>query len=195
MKKVCLFEETLLPSHRFINFCFHWFSGGLDVQGVLPEVLIFNGPVPEDDDDGVWAQERGDRPLPDPLPARVFGRLLPDDHLPSTSEMHPTIPRVLIVTSPFHDAPMEILDNAELRSFVGKVRSIWTYSFAVHDLTFFPSPCAQIIFKGGALAGGPLALHFCILLTYLLSLPPRFFFLQSRGRVIVGRSSKAWAQT
>ncbi|CED82775.1 hypothetical protein [Phaffia rhodozyma] len=123
---------------------------GLDVQGVLPEVLIFNGPVPDDDDDddddnaqafSTWGADKyirsdqartlaGDRPLPDPLPKGVFGRLLPDDHLPSTSEKHPTEPRVLIVTSPFKDAPVEILDSAQLRSFV-----------------------AKLIFKGGALAG------------------------------------------
>ncbi|KAA1474647.1 hypothetical protein DENSPDRAFT_804457 [Dentipellis sp. KUC8613] len=84
------------------------FDVRLEVGRVLPDVLVFDGPVPDGDSDGDddaddgelsvvrWGGGDGDRdgplpappapPLPDPLPPRAFAHIRPDDWLPADSE-------------------------------------------------------------------------------------------------------------
>ncbi|VDB96689.1 unnamed protein product [Peniophora sp. CBMAI 1063] len=86
----------------------------LDVNAVLPDVLVFDGPVPgegeeEDAEDDFgwgfgWGRRKDDDndddndsdvppapPLPDPLPPRAFARIRPDTFLDATSAPgHPT---------------------------------------------------------------------------------------------------------
>ncbi|KZV75718.1 hypothetical protein PENSPDRAFT_661636 [Peniophora sp. CONT] len=83
----------------------------LDVNAVLPDVLVFDGPVPREGEEEVtleswdWAkkhrkghgeeEEEDDDippapPLPDPLPPRAFARIRPDTFLNATS--HPGTP-------------------------------------------------------------------------------------------------------
>ena len=81
-----------------------------DVVAVLPEVLVFDGPAPSDGDE-----------------SRAFGRIHPDDFLPSS-----TTPSAsgLTVRAPLKDVELEVSQGDVLSDFVKK-----------------------IIFKGGAQAG------------------------------------------
>jgi hypothetical protein len=95
----------------------------VDVNAVRPDVLVFNGAAPDDDDAA---------PGGPTYPARAFGRIHPPDYLESTTESHPTIPHFLIVRAPLDNVDLDILPgrDAVLSDFVGKV-----------------------VFRGGALAG------------------------------------------
>ncbi|WWC57957.1 uncharacterized protein I303_100492 [Kwoniella dejecticola CBS 10117] len=104
----------------------------IDVVEVLPDVLVFDGPSPEDDD--------GDQPPSDgygdsaDFPPRAFGHIRPEDYLNSTTSISgdPNFPNRLIVSAPLKDVDLDILPGRDgvLSDFIGKV-----------------------IFKGGALAG------------------------------------------
>jgi hypothetical protein len=114
----------------------------LHVTRVLPDVLIFDGPLstastavtpittssgnPKMPDDDVPPAP----PLPSPLPPHAFARVRPNTWLTAVSE--PTAPRpdwnerghtTLYISAWFADVPLEVLSGREreFRSFVGKV--------------------------------------------------------------------------
>ena len=121
----------------------------LYVSRVLPDVLIYDGPLPtgitstptitpssiltdcdtrnpDDDDDDVPPAP----PLPSPLPPHAFARVRPNTWLTALSE--PTTPRrdwnergntTLSLSAWFVDVPLEVLPGreSEFRSFVSKV--------------------------------------------------------------------------
>lgn len=121
-----VFARVVLP--RGINV-------GLDVSKVLPDVLIFDGPVSGEDDDTEDAALRRivnmfssprERPLPDPLPERAFAHIRPDDWLPSIStpvETEGDEGSTVEVTAKIVDVPLQVLPgrDKEFRNFVGKV--------------------------------------------------------------------------
>ena len=85
----------------------------LDVKGVSPDVLIYDGPAGDDPAD------------PDDPPARAFGRINPDDFLNSTTAPSddPLHPYAIIVSAPMVNVPLQILDGRDgvFRSFASKV--------------------------------------------------------------------------
>ncbi|KAJ7092795.1 hypothetical protein B0H15DRAFT_832541 [Mycena belliarum] len=98
---------------------------GLHIGRVLPDVLVFDGPVP----DGAEYLPEGDPtspPLPDPLPAGAFGHLRPDDWLPALSGPVPSEDdegAAFAVTAKIVDVPLEVLPGRqkEFSNFVSKV--------------------------------------------------------------------------
>ena len=97
----------------------------IDVKDVLPDVLIYDGPV---------SDEGPDEPDPDSPPPRAFGRINPDDFVGSTTENanDPEHPHRMVVRAPLKDVPLQVLQGRDnvLSDFVSKV-----------------------VFKGGASAG------------------------------------------
>lgn len=122
-----IFARVVLPSG---------INPDINVTKVLPDVLIFDGEVP-DDADQVFVRDDepgGDlpppHPLPNPLPERAFAHIRPEDWVPSVSvpvvadEGDGTTVEVLAKVV---DIPLEVLPgrDREFRNFVGKV--------SVHD--------------------------------------------------------------
>ena len=104
---------------------------GLDVYRVLPDVLIFDGEVPE----GALVVPPPATPLPDPLPERAFGHLRPEDWLPSISG--PDVSEdgegaAYAVSAKVVDLPLEVLPGRqkEFNHFVSKVPSFFLLSCA-----------------------------------------------------------------
>lgn len=106
----------------------------LNVTSILPDVLIFDGAVP-DDDEGVTPPPSSEvyvppaPPLPDPLPERAFGHIRPDDWVESTSVRIPSSDgdgTAVEVFAYIEDVPIEVLPgrDREFRNFVGKVRRL-----------------------------------------------------------------------
>ena len=95
----------------------------VDVEGVLPDVLVFDG-YPEDQEDI--------DPDDLPYPARAFGRIRPEQYLPSETARSDTEDGILLVRAPIHNVPVEVLQGRDkiMSDFVSK-----------------------IIFRGGARAG------------------------------------------
>ena len=106
------------------------FNVALNVSRVLPDVLVFDGEVPEEGGNRA-PDSRGippAPPLPDPLPERAFGHIRPDNWVPSSS-----VPvasdagdgSAVEVFAKIVDVPLEVLPgrDREFRNFVGKVRS------------------------------------------------------------------------
>ncbi|KAJ7700385.1 hypothetical protein B0H17DRAFT_1047135 [Mycena rosella] len=100
---------------------------GLHVARVLPDVLVFDGPVP---DDAVYvpvaAGDPTSPPLPDPLPERAFGHIRPADWLASLSGPVPSEDgegAAFAVTAKIVDVPLEVLPGRqkEFSNFVSKV--------------------------------------------------------------------------
>ncbi|KAH9921816.1 uncharacterized protein B0H18DRAFT_1020320 [Fomitopsis serialis] len=114
---------------------------GIDVVRVFPDVLVYDGEVPEG---GARVERRpdfkvlnfpvddGDRdvppqpPLPDPLPERAFAHIRPDDWLPALSvpgEQGPGEGTVVNVTAEIVEVPLEVLPGREreFSNFVSKV--------------------------------------------------------------------------
>ncbi len=124
--------------------------GGVDVDivGVKPDVLIYNGPVQDLEESNIPSSS----PISlyrvsedeDDYPARAFGHINPTFYLPSTtlptisdpsdppSSDPPTSGKRLTVRAPITNLPLDVLPGRDpiLRDFVSK-----------------------IVFKGGALAG------------------------------------------
>ncbi|WWC85667.1 uncharacterized protein L201_000533 [Kwoniella dendrophila CBS 6074] len=98
----------------------------IDVVEVLPDVLVFDGPSPEDDD-FVGDDEEN-------FPPKAFGHIRPLEYLNSTTSISgdPNYPNRLIVSAPLNQVDLNILPGRDsiLSEFVSK-----------------------IVFKGGALAG------------------------------------------
>ncbi|KAF9266950.1 hypothetical protein L218DRAFT_758876 [Marasmius fiardii PR-910] len=102
----------------------------LNVKRVLPDVLIFDGEVPESVHpfkpvaDGPPPPPR--RPLPDPIPEKAFGHIRPDDWLVSRSvRRDPTEGEgaEYSVFADIEDVPLEVLPGrrSEFGEFVSKV--------------------------------------------------------------------------
>ncbi|KIJ99703.1 hypothetical protein K443DRAFT_679733 [Laccaria amethystina LaAM-08-1] len=125
---------------------------GLDVYRVLPDVLIFDGEVPE----GALAVPPPVTPLPDPLPERAFGHLRPKDWLPSISV--PDISEdgegaAYAVSAKVVDLPLEVLPGRqkEFNHFVSKV--IFGTDGAVAGIQ--GSAGVTVAVRGLPLGGGP----------------------------------------
>ncbi|KAG7093681.1 hypothetical protein E1B28_007339 [Marasmius oreades] len=105
----------------------------LDVKRVLPDVLVFDGEVPE----SVHLLEPASlrppapappprRPLPDPIPEKAFGHIRPDDWLISRCvriEPEAGEGAEFSVTARIVDVPLEVLPGrrSEFSDFVSKV--------------------------------------------------------------------------
>ncbi|KAJ6453603.1 hypothetical protein C8R45DRAFT_915710 [Mycena sanguinolenta] len=154
---------------------------GLHVARVLPDVLVFDGEVP---DDAIFLPEPyrdgdGDPPpppFPDPLPKGAFGHIRPEDWLISQSGPVPSEDgegAAFAVTAKIVDAPLEVLPGRqkEFRNFVSKV--IFGSEPAVAGILGFGSVAVDIFglpFPGGD-GSGEMELH----------------GLPFRGRVLVGK--------
>jgi len=116
----------------------------LDVNRVFPELLVYDGPVPENatiyDDGGDGETESGNlpepMPIPNPLPERAFAHVRPGEWLEALSV--PVEPpegegATVAVSAVLRDVPLQVLPGREeeFSAFVAKV----------------------IFGKGGALAG------------------------------------------
>lgn len=115
----------------------------MDIFKVLPDVLVFDGEVPGDVPDVLWSWPwpigrnegggGGGDHLPDPLPERAFGRIQPQDWLPSLSvedDQPEAEGSVYVVTARIVDVPLEILPGRQkvFSSFVKKV------SYSTNDI-------------------------------------------------------------
>ncbi|ORX34943.1 hypothetical protein BD324DRAFT_633320 [Kockovaella imperatae] len=85
----------------------------LDVKGVAPDVLVYNGPAGDEDAD------------PDEPPPNAFGRINPEDFLNSTTAPSddPLHPYAIIVTAPMTNVPLQVLEGRDgvFRNFASKV--------------------------------------------------------------------------
>jgi len=100
----------------------------LDVNRVLPDVLVFDGEVPSLSLDSRDEKDDPASPLPDPLPERAFARIRPDEWLDSLSEIDEAPDEegsgsVYTVTADLVDAPLQVLPGREtaFSNFVSKV--------------------------------------------------------------------------
>lgn len=107
---------------------------GLDVHRVLPDVLIFDGEVP--DSVKLPHGPPSSPSLPDPLPERAFARIRPDDWLTSLSV--PDDPQdgegsAFAVTAKIVDVPLEVLPGrqTEFSRFVRKASVCGFFSLLV----------------------------------------------------------------
>jgi hypothetical protein len=87
----------------------------VDVSDLLPDILVYNGPV-EDDDDGDGEE----------YPPRAFGRIRPEDWLPAATEHltdDPVNPYKMQVTAEIQEVPLEVLSGRDkvLSDFVSKI--------------------------------------------------------------------------
>ncbi|KAL0945857.1 hypothetical protein HGRIS_012142 [Hohenbuehelia grisea] len=112
-----VFAHIVLPKGTNID---------LDVKRVLPDVLVFDGEVPDD----VGIPTRGAAPpapdLPDPLPAKAFGHIRPDDWLDAESkpvDSEDGEGAAFAVSANIVDVPIKVLPGRqkEFSNFVGKV--------------------------------------------------------------------------
>lgn len=101
----------------------------LKVKRILPDVLVFDGEVPED----VHIGTPEFPPLPDPLPERAFGHIRPDDWLDSRSvliepeeEEEEEVGSTFAVSAKIVDVPLEVLPGRqkEFSNFVSKVQAL-----------------------------------------------------------------------
>ena len=116
----------------------------LDVSKVLPDVLDFNGDVPNDVPYFGMIPEPEPAPLPDPLPERAFGRIRPDGWVNASSILATPEKgegKAYVVTAKIVDVPLEVLPGRQrqLSSFVRKVCRILGYLETCTGLTDFPS--------------------------------------------------------
>ena len=110
----------------------------LQVDAVYPQLLVYDGPVPDDESTGMedLLEGEGDdddlpdrMPLPDPLPSNAFAHIRPGQWLDSIS-----VPlggqdgegSIFSVSAKLVDIPLEVLPGRqrEFSNFVGKVRYV-----------------------------------------------------------------------
>ncbi|KAJ3841451.1 hypothetical protein EV361DRAFT_192544 [Lentinula raphanica] len=94
----------------------------IDVQRVLPDVLVFDGEVPDD----VHIGTPPARPLPNPLPEGAFGHIRPDNWLNSrcvSIEPEEEAGSSYAVSAKIVDVPLEVLPGRqqEFSNFVSKI--------------------------------------------------------------------------
>ena len=100
---------------------------GLDVQRVLPDVLIFDGEVEDQYHETIF---------PDPLPARAFGHIKPNDWVDSDCQPEENGEEfVFTLSAKIVDVPLKVLPGREKQfsNFVSKVNvitylSLWVSS-------------------------------------------------------------------
>lgn len=84
----------------------------LDVRGVRPDVLVYDGPAGED-------------PSDEEYPPRAFGRIHPEEWLEAESRLsdNPFFPYRLVVTAPLENVPLDVLPGRDrvLSGFVSKI--------------------------------------------------------------------------
>lgn len=143
---------------------------GINVTKVLPDVLIYDGEVPESPQrtlnpgSEVNLNLPPPQPLPDPLPEKAFAHIRPDDWIIAASI--PVIPEedsgtTVEVTAKIVDVPFEVLPgrDREFRNFVGKVSVSHVHRHVFTTNRDCTSSCLlmwshQVIFGSqGALAG------------------------------------------
>jgi hypothetical protein len=113
---------------------------GLDVNRVLPNVLIFDGEVPDSSDFSLETNHQPDPPpLPDPLPERAFAHLRPEDWLASVSQREESGEDEGAVYSVWADAvniPLGVLPGRQRQfsAFVSKVCHILSSPLSLHVL-------------------------------------------------------------
>ena len=117
----------------------------LNVSKVLPDVLVFDGEVPEDVPYFGMTPGPEPAPLPDPLPERAFGRIRPDEWVNASSVLAAPEKgegKAYVVTAKIVDVPLEVLHGRqkEFSSFVGKVCLITRVSGTYMGLRGFPFP-------------------------------------------------------
>ena len=119
----------------------------LQVDAVYPQLLVYDGPVPDDEPVGTEYLLEGDgddddlpdrMPLPDPLPANAFAHIRPGEWLDSIG-----VPlghqdgdgSVFAVSAKIVDIPLEVLPGRErgFSNFVGKVRHVSAEPFQCVD--------------------------------------------------------------
>lgn len=88
------------------------------------KVFIFNGPVPPD--------SSSPSTISVPAPRKAFAHLVLDPLAATTTVPDPLRPNALLVEAPFEDAPLDVVSEAELSDFVGKVR----FSFSGTPFSF-----------------------------------------------------------
>ena len=115
----------------------------LEVSNIFPDVLIFDGEVPDDDavlergttthkhhknDSDTHLPPPPSPPLPSPLPSHAFARVRPDDWLPSLSaRIEPpedeNAGATYLISAKVVDVPLEVLPGRqkEFGNFVTKV--------------------------------------------------------------------------
>jgi hypothetical protein len=106
---------------------------GLNVTKVLPDILVYDGEVPNSErnapkagGDKTVVRLPPNRPLPDPLPEKAFAHIRPDGWIPAFSV--PVTPGAdsgtsVEVIAKIVDVPLQVLPgrDREFRNFVGKV--------------------------------------------------------------------------
>lgn len=117
-----IFAHVILPKGIHV---------GVNVTRVLPDVLVFDGPVPDDAgvSNNVYDNEPDippAPPLPDPLPERAFAHIRPDAWLNATCVRIDTdadTGTTVEVLAQLVDVPLDVLPgrDREFRNFVGKV--------------------------------------------------------------------------
>ena len=94
----------------------------VDVKHILPDVLVFDGEVPDD----VTISKPPEAPLPDPLPRKAFGHIRPEDYLDAVSIKEPDEENegaIFTVSANIVDVPLQVLPgrSKEFGDFVSKV--------------------------------------------------------------------------
>ncbi|KNZ71684.1 hypothetical protein J132_07596 [Termitomyces sp. J132] len=124
----------------------------LMVSRVLPDVLVFDGDVPD-----TVGPQPVPPPLPDPLPEGAFGHILPNDWLKAISVRDTSDEGedgvLYVVTAKIVDVPIEVLPGRqkEFSNFVSKVRAYFR-KCPIHALI---NQCnSKVVFgSDGAVAG------------------------------------------
>jgi len=129
---------------------------GLEVSSVFPDVLIFDGELPGNDEffePGLTTQRHHHNdsdthlpppppkpPLPSPLPLHAFARVRPDEWLPSLSaRIEPPegedAGATYVLSAKVVDIPLEVLPGRqkEFSNFVTKVQCLFPIPTAPHD--------------------------------------------------------------
>ncbi|KAG6919247.1 hypothetical protein DXG01_008043 [Tephrocybe rancida] len=122
----------------------------LVVSRVLPDVLIFDGEVP----DSVHVPPT-EPPLPDPLPHGAFARIRPEDWLKALSARNASEDEgaVYAVTAKIVDVPLQVLPGRQMEfsNFISKVRGLFvSWLFPGTDKRV---PLKVVFGSDGAVAG------------------------------------------
>lgn len=95
----------------------------VDVKQILPDVLVFDGEVP---DDVSISTKPPEKPLPNPLPPKAFGHIVPEDWLQAISKREDDEEgegSIFTVSADIVDVPLQVLPGRakEFGDFVSKV--------------------------------------------------------------------------
>lgn len=120
-----VFANVVLPKGMDVS---------LQVNAVYPQLLVYDGPVPDEEsiqEEGSLPEHEGDSlpdpmPLPNPLPANAFAHIRPEEWVESVSTPldHGDVEgSIFAVSAKIVDVPLKVLPGRqrEFRNFVGKV--------------------------------------------------------------------------